>query len=435
MTTSRKINRRRRNQKKSRRNRRSRNKKVKISNNINKLFLGGLIQTSNLFDGNYTNNILLIIDPQNDFSDADGINRMEDGNLHVKGSSSDYAKIIDFINSNKDHINEIHISLDTHTDRHIGHPGFWSRKKGDRYIDADDSDGLRILTIGENGKIYGTSVLPDNILDGDERIREYIPRKYDDMSDETYKLLNNYVIEYINFFKIKKNEKIPENFFEAIAYMEAQKIKTPIDTANDNKNKHNQLAWIWRTHCIEKTEGHKVANELKKAIDEFKKLEDKKVIYHIKGQNNLSEMYSIFSAENDIYKIYKIYDQLKPLIYTGDNNNEYSKKDGIANYEDVIKCQNTITDRNVELMERLLGTNNRIFICGQAKTHCVKSSLIDLMEYMTETKISTDRVVLLSNMTSPIPGATDDIVEITDKSKFTAFDPINRSDIPEISSM
>lgn len=62
-----------------------------------------------------------------------------------------------------------------------------------------------------------------------------------------------------------------------------------------------------------------------------------------------------------------------------------------------------------------------IFICGQAKTHCVKSSLIDLMEYAKEKGVESDRIVLLSNMTSPICGAIDDIVAKTVEMGFTVL--------------
>jgi len=413
-------------------------------------------------------NILLIIDPQNDFSDvtkdkdgseikrsAEPIKRGTDyndydGNLKVVGASNDYRKIIEFIEKNNDSLDEIHVSLDTHTDRHIGHPGFWSRvdESGKPLtgadgnpLETDDTDGLRILETTDNEHVYkGTSQVMffSNVFHGDEETRYYTPRKYEGVN---YDALREYVKEYINFY-----------------YSE--------------NNKHGQVPWIWRTHCIEDSEGHKIAKELQDCLDKY----PGKVKYHIKGQNNLAEMYSIFSAEMPVKK--EIMDKLSKEKYTG--NKSISDGDnfpftGVESYEDTKKYVNLDTERNTKLMDHLLGFErnkfgkiekdnmNRIFVCGEAKTHCVKSSLIDLMEYASNRTeinkineineivkvkvnlnwknfngnpitVTGDRIVLLANMTSPIKGPDDDIVTIAGSVDgvfdFAVYDPDISDSIP-----
>jgi len=337
-------------------------------------------------------NILLIIDPQNDFSDAkEGVR--QDGNLSVPNSSKDYDRMIAFINKNKSKIKEIHVSLDTHTERHIGHPQFWSRVNMEGSVEGfpptDDTDGLRILSKTEVDHVYkGTSVLPVNDLNvkfnGGDLDRYYTPRK-DETDGGQYTKLCEYVKNYIDFYS------------------------GPL-------NKHGQLPWIWRTHCIEGSEGHKVVKELKDCLDDC----GIPVKYHIKGQNNLAEMYSIFSAEKPVSPTDA--EDLSFYLYGGvaEEKDQDLHIEGFESYNEHTAIKNLDTNPNTGLMDRLLGETNRVLICGQAKTHCVKSSLIDLMEHKN---VHSSRIVLLSNMTSPIPGAPDDIESITDK-KYTVFKPL-----------
>ena len=84
-------------------------------------------------------NILLVIDPQNDFTDASYTNHdgskskfgdLYLGKLCVGGASGDYERLITLLDTNGKDFNEIHVSLDTHTEKHIGHPKFWKQYDG-----------------------------------------------------------------------------------------------------------------------------------------------------------------------------------------------------------------------------------------------------------------------------------------------------------------
>jgi nicotinamidase-related amidase len=325
-------------------------------------------------------NIVLIIDPQNDFSDVNELDRTQPGSLSVPGASEDYSKIIDFISTNS--IDEVHVSLDTHTSRHIGHPGFWDRVNHDGTLTpADNTDGLTFLEINGENVITGTSIITN-------RKTQYIPRMYD---DESYEALCQYVYNYLHFFE-------------------------------SSENKHQQKPWIWPNHCLEGTNGHRIAKELQTFLTTWERSGHGIVKYHIKGQNNLAEMFSIFSAEKPV-SVTESY-ILRSYLYTGQGI-DISPPTGSDTYRKTQKLINLETTFNHELMSQLLGDNNRVFICGEAKTHCVKSSIIDLMEHASQCSkaVNSSRIVLLANMTSPITGVTDNIEQLVIEKGYSVFKP------------
>ena len=331
----------------------------------------------------FSKNIVLIIDPQNDFSDINTTERTQNGSLAVPGSSSDYTKIIDFIRNNP--IDEVHVSLDTHNERHIGHPAFWDRIDIDgQRTPADDTDGLTILSINDENLINGFHIISKTIT-------QYMPRIYE---RESYDALCAYVYNYLHFY-------------------------------SSIENKHNQLAWIWPNHCLEGTLGHLIAEELQTFLNEWESSREGNIVkYHIKGQNNLAEMYSIFSAEKPV-SITESY-VLRSYLYTG-NGVDISPTTGSDTYEKTNNLINLETTFNHELMSQLLGDNNRVFICGEAKTHCVKSSIIDLMEHASKSTnpVISSRIVLLANMSSPIPGVPDDIENVVVEKGYSVFNGAN----------
>lgn len=68
------------------------------------------------------NTCLFIIDPQKDF--------MPGGALGVPGADKDMKRLADFIKLNKDAINNIIVTLDSHHSVHISHPIWWVNKRG-----------------------------------------------------------------------------------------------------------------------------------------------------------------------------------------------------------------------------------------------------------------------------------------------------------------
>jgi len=303
-------------------------------------------------------NILLIIDPQKDFTDAPNGTNGGKGSLAVTNSSNDYKNIVDMLDKVK--FDEIHVSLDTHTPQHIGHPSFWKQAN-----EESIPDSIFVLDI-VNDVITGK-----DILNKDAQSITVVPK-------EDNENLLKYVKEYLNWF-------------------------------NTEENTHGQRCYIWFNHCIEnnngENEGHAVAEPLKTKLDDNKL----NVTYHIKGQNNLAEMYSIFKAEKPVRN--EDAKELKDFIYAGGVNE--TEGENAKTYDEVKMMKNLKTELNTDLLKKLLGTpenQNTVYICGEARTHCVKSSAIDLLEYVEINGYDQQKVVLIKNASSPILFAPNDIL-------------------------
>lgn len=142
--------------------------------------------------------------------------------------------------------------------------------------------------------------------------------------------------------------------------------------------------------------------------------------YHTKGRNNLAEMYSAFSAENpmsqqQIQDLQKFaYDGLQQPILTLDAN-------GHENYTD--QTTNINTELNLPLIEHLLAKKNIVYFCGEARTHCVKATLQDVMKVvlMDGSKYTPQNVVLIADMSSPIEGELDDIADLMREKNFSVI--------------
>ena len=327
-------------------------------------------------------NVLLIIDPQNDFSD-DRIGYTP--SLPVGGSTKDYGRIIEFINRFSENypgekLDEIHISLDTHTQYHIGHTDFWQiiDKEGDKPRNPEPNE-LKFSLVSYNDvtkKITAKSVITNKELVIIPRI---IPGE-----KKNYPNIVNYVNNYVQHY--------------------------------------GGYAFIWPYHCLEQKIGNDIAVELKEPLRNYK-TNGGVVKYHIKGQNQLTEMFSIFGAKYELpVDLLSVLGPDSKYIYEGENSTQYNNM-GKNTYDEAKICRNLASDINIPFMNELLGTNNRIFVCGEAKTHCVKESMIHLMKHANTMSVSPDRIVLLANMTSPIPfevgGIPDDIEQITKDNGFT----------------
>jgi nicotinamidase-related amidase len=295
---------------------------------------------------------LLLIDPQIDFNDDTNYK----SNLSVEGSNNDHLRLVKFIESNKEKINKVFVSQDTHTPNHIGHYGFWEQlqiKDGkEEYIALPPETSFTQVTIIGND-IKGNGILT-------LRPRQYSGDK------EQYGKLQQYVKEYINMF---------------------------------SNTEHKKAIMIWPVHCLENTQGQEVVPILKTVLDT---LEGKdRVTYHVKGQNNLTEMYSIFGAEVENLE------RGRPNSMTIDMNGlEYYKYNGgILSSPNL----NTSYESNKDFMASLFEGAKTVYVTGQARTHCVLESVKHLMRYIEENGIDRNRLGLIYNCSSPISGFHDSI--------------------------
>lgn len=119
---------------------------------------------------------------------------------------------------------------------------------------------------------------------------------------------------------------------------------------------------IWPYHCIEGTFGHALEGQFANMIYFHSVVRKTNVKRIVKGLVPLTEMYGIFRPE-------------------------YSKEDLV----------------NRELLEEVAGYD-KIIIAGEAKSHCVMESLIQLLEYFKEHEISGEKIYVLEDCTCSIPG-------------------------------
>jgi nicotinamidase-related amidase len=321
---------------------------------------------------NATKYNMLIIDPQNDFH--------EGGNLPVAGAKADSARIAKFITNSSDKINKIFVSLDTHTENHIGHPGYWEGTD-----DKKSEPGAWTIFSVNGNDIVGTVYDPTNgaVIS----TNNYTPKRNNfETTDEQY----------------NKRVKFTKMYIETVPTLGGG-LKGP--------------ALIWPTHCIEGDYGHAVNENLKRALDIFNGeigSTGDRVEYHIKGQNELVEMYSIFQAEIPMEKEFDVVKSDKMnLYYSGDKLFKTSSKIDVPNSdkEDGAYLQTSFND---ELFNSLTSGGNPIVICGEALSHCVNWSLRDLVANILtknttnyangNNKLIPGQVILLANCSSPVTG-------------------------------
>lgn len=120
---------------------------------------------------------------------------------------------------------------------------------------------------------------------------------------------------------------------------------------------------IWPEHCIIGSPGHNVRPVIQTAVDEWAKTRMKEVVFVWKGQNCLTEMYSALRAE-------------------------------------VVVASDPRTDLNTELLH-LLQESRRLYICGQALSHCVKCTVEDIVASYDPSRLET--ITILRDGTSPVP--------------------------------
>lgn len=330
--------------------------------------------------GGATVKILLIIDPQNDFTDqkkthdkrvpqftSDPFDQLCDSKgLAVPGAKTDLDKLVSFLTKNGDKFDEIHVSLDSHTPNHICHIGFWNRVTTGR--NEEQPRPLQTFYVKESEKnvIYignwnGTHQEPEVIV-------------------------------------TTKDPKLQEWAYMYVLQMQKNNVSNP----------SKPIPCLWAEHCIIEglsgtDDGWHVYDPLRAVLNTMKG----KVFYHEKGTNDLVEMYSIFSAELP-------YEDLKEQVSEACRSHVasmYASKivptvEIIPTIENVPNTQhNYNTTFNDTLFKRLIGNGtNKIYVCGEAKSHCVKTSLEDMLDHCESYKYSPSNIIVFEDLTSPIPG-------------------------------
>lgn len=234
--------------------------------------------------------VLLSIDPQNDFCDPNGA-------LYVGGAEKDMDNLASFIKKYGKKLHDIHVSLDSHQEIHIAHPIFWINDKG------------------EHPSPF-TVICKDDVINGVwKAARPTFQKRAED---------------YVT--KLKKDGRY--------------------------------VLCIWPPHCRVGSWGFGVFPSVFDALSNWEKENFAKVGFVTKGNNPFTEHYSIVKA-------------------------------------DVEDPSDPTTKLNTGFID-VLKEADKIFITGEALSHCVANSITDIATAFGDENIK--KFVLLEDTSSNVTG-------------------------------
>lgn len=260
---------------------------------------------------------LLLIDVQNTFC-------IPDFELYVGGKTGtaavdDNQRLCEFIYRNLGRITKIIPTLDTHTAMQIFHPIFW--------INAN----------GEHPTPAATNITPADIEAG---IWQVNPAVANSVTNGDCQLLQKQAEHYVK--KLSQDGKYPLT--------------------------------VWPYHSMLGGIGHALVSAVEEAIFFHSIARQTSTQFELKGENPLTENYSI----------------LRPEVLTG-----FDEK--------------PITQKNTHLIKQLL-EYDAVIIGGQAKSHCVAWTIDDLLTEIQQVDSTlAKKIYLLEDCTSPVvvPGVVD----------------------------
>ena len=158
---------------------------------------------------------------------------------------------------------------------------------------------------------------------------------------------------YQEQIKVIENERLQPDAFATIdCEMVRGEVWVPKDPSlfdyaiyytSKLEEKKRFIHTIWPPHCLIGTEGHAVEDEISKACDFWTKVSLKPVKFVYKGMNLLTENFSAIEAE-------------VPIL------------------------SDPTTQKNTELLQNLRKNCNNLIIVGQARSHCVRYTIEDILK-------------------------------------------------------
>ncbi|MEO1376265.1 MAG: cysteine hydrolase family protein [Cyanobacteria bacterium J06635_10] len=259
---------------------------------------------------------LLLIDVQNTFCIPEF--ELFVGGKSGKGAIEDNVRLCEFIYRNLSEITTIIPTMDTHTAMQIFHPVFWVNSAGEHPIPS------------------ATNITPADIDNGNWQVDPAIA----DSLGHDKEFLEKYAYHYVK--QLTDNGKYPLT--------------------------------VWPYHSMLGGIGHALVSAVEEAIFFHSIARNSQAQFEIKGDNPLTENYSVLSPE-----VLQSFDQ------------------------------KAIAQKNTPLIKQLLDFD-KIIIVGQAKSHCVAWTIDDLLRDIKKIDINlAKKVYLLEDCTSPvvIPGVVD----------------------------
>ncbi|MBW4645995.1 MAG: isochorismatase [Goleter apudmare HA4340-LM2] len=267
--------------------------------------------------GDQTRVCLLLIDVQNTFC-IPGFELFVGGKSGL-GAVEDNGRLCEFIYRHLGVITKIIPTLDTHTATQIFHPIFWVNSKGEHPTPA------------------ATSITPADI---DQGIWQVNPTVANNITNSDYELLQKHAYHYVK--QLSQDGKYPLT--------------------------------VWPYHSMLGGIGHALVSSVEEAIFFHCLARQSQTQFEIKGENPLTENYSI----------------LRPEV--------------LVDFE-----QRPLAQKNISLIRQLLEFDV-VIIGGQAKSHCVAWTIDDLLTEIQQVDATlAQKVFLLEDCTSPVvvPGVVD----------------------------
>ncbi|MDP5339370.1 MAG: isochorismatase, partial [Nodularia sp. (in: cyanobacteria)] len=235
------------------------------------------------------------------------------------GAVDDNRRICEFIYHNLGIITKIIPTLDTHTATQIFHPIFW------------------INDAGEHPTPAATNITPADIENGLWKVNPAVAKS---ITNGNYELLKKHAYHYVK--QLSQNGKYPLT--------------------------------VWPYHSMLGGIGHALVSSVESAIFFHSIARQTQAQFEIKGDNPLTENYSVLSPE----------------VLTDFN-------------------QNPLAQKNTRLIKQLLEFD-AVIIAGQAKSHCVAWTIDDLLTEIKQIDSTlSQKIYLLEDCTSPVvvPGVVD----------------------------
>ncbi|MBD2194577.1 MULTISPECIES: isochorismatase [Calothrix] len=260
---------------------------------------------------------LLLIDVQNTFCIPEF--ELFVGGKSGNGAVEDNQRLCEFIYRHLGVITTITPTLDTHTAMQIFHPIFWINQAGEHPIPAATNITLSDI---EKGIWQVNPVVANSITQGD------------------YQLLEKHAYHYVK--QLSQDGKYPLT--------------------------------VWPYHSMLGGIGHALVSAVEAAIFFHCIARQSQTQFEIKGDNPLTENYSV----------------LRPEVL-------------------IDFAQNPLAQKNTRLIQQLLNFD-AVIIGGQAKSHCVAWTIDDLLTEIQQIDANlAKKVYLLEDCTSPVvvPGVVD----------------------------
>jgi nicotinamidase-related amidase len=260
---------------------------------------------------------LLLIDVQNTFCIPEF--ELFVGGNSGKGAVDDNRRLCEFIYQNLSLITTIVPTLDTHKTTQIFHPIFWINSAGEHPIPA------------------ATNITPQDIEKGIWKVN---PAVANSITNGDYEFLEKHAYHYVK--QLSQNGKYPLT--------------------------------VWPYHSMLGGIGHALVSSVEEALFFHCIARQSQTQFEIKGENPLTENYSI----------------LRPEV--------------LEDFE-----QRPLAQKNTQLIKQLLEFD-AVIIAGQAKSHCVAWTIDDLLTEIKQVDATlAEKVYLLEDCTSPVvvPGVVD----------------------------